>query len=218
MKRFALTFPLWLAIIIMLQCFGTTNYYTGRVLAPGQKVITPAWNNLFYYYQEGQSNKFRLMVLPGVGAFVGLPYRFEIGTRYTVPFVIDGVIRWQINPASFRWMDASLDYQVGAIIPGFEGLVSSKYGMTFSRQTNRWEPYVSINRMVVPASFMRPFIDDVNHSSYLLYTVGIAYTNQRDDMIIPEMTVISESEDVKKTVWSIGLSLRIPLHKKKSAE
>jgi len=204
----------WLCFVVLLcflRCFAVNNYFSGQVLKPWQVALSPGWNSMFWYLPDAGDRKFYVGVLPSFGGYIGLPWRLELGTRYTVPWFVDGVLRWQINPPAWKLVDVSLNYHVGAWLndEDYDDIVCEKYGVTISRQIACWQPYFNLSKW---GSLMFLRNNDSSHST--LVSFGFAYTNKRGDLIFPEVTAFLDRNDDFPRIWMFGFGLRLPLNKK----
>jgi hypothetical protein len=138
----SLLFPLIIALIVgLVGCIATTNYYTGRTLEKGKAIISPGLDNIIIQStDEGLSINKNMPFSPSFGFAVGLPYRFEVGLRWYFQKTFEGSFRWQINPRKFRYFDISTNLHYGSFYLQEKYF---KYGLTVSKQLNRFEPFIS---------------------------------------------------------------------------
>ena len=140
MKRIIRTSFVLLSLILFSGCLITPHYYSGKTLAPGKKSFTFAANSIVMGSNvDGINiNNESTTVSPQVGMSYGLPYRFEIGAQLFLPALLEGRLRWQINPDSFTYFDVSLDGTYGKASSYLDYL---KYGCTVSKDIGIIAPY-----------------------------------------------------------------------------
>ena len=120
------------SVIFFSGCLITPHYYSAKTLAPGKKSFTFAANSIVIdsYVNGINVKKESVTISPQLGLNYGLQYRFEIGAQLFLPALLEGRLRWQINPDSFTYFDASLDGTYGFYLSHLDYF---KYGGTISK-------------------------------------------------------------------------------------
>lgn len=182
MMTLRLTLPAALLLLLFLPNCVSTNYYTGRTLKKGEKVIASGVDNLIWLSQDRDILDKEFPFSISLGAVYGLPARFEAGFRSYFPYVYEIHVRHQVDPAMIRWFDMSLNVHSGFFIPGGSDdgvLPYHRLGMTLSREIQSLQPYIGYYHV-----FNHP--DEVHDMAFyrmLCFGVGIP---RGHDLILPE--------------------------------
>ena len=182
MLNFNFVFLLLLFTLAIISCI-STNYYTARTLDKGKTVLTPGLDNLLA--GSSADPKKEIVFTPGIGIARGLGYQLEAGVRYSFPFLLEGNVRYQVNPKSFKWFDLSANLNSGVFFrDNFRQLSNPflKYGLILSKRIRSAEPFFSfyfINHFL-------PFdADNKEFVNYKNVTLGIALPVFKDNQLFP---------------------------------
>jgi hypothetical protein len=197
--------------IILISCV-TTNYYTARTLDEDKTVITPALDNLLWIEEDEGVIEKKVWFTPSLGIATGLPWRFETGIRYFVPYVLEANLRHQINPKSFEWFDISVNGHMGIIFADKFRDVSEpfyKYGLTISKEIYTLQPYFSyyLNK----SYFVENRSNDISDYTIICFGVAIPHKN---NFIFPEFNYY-KNDYGRKGFFSFGIGLRVSTGKSK---
>ena len=180
-----------LPILILLSCLATTNYYTGRTLLPGKKVVVGGIDNfLIKDIETGQTVR-----------------RLETGLYWHFPESFETYLRWQANPRSFRYFDLSLNSHFGVFAFSYPYI---KLGVSLSKEIHGVEPF--LNYYVYTNAKLTEEFKETSRSLGL----GIAIPIPRAQLI-PEINFSFTGNEISKglMMFNVGLRARVE-HKKRN--
>lgn len=203
-----------LFIVTVLNCI-STNYYTGRTLKKGEKVVASGVDNLIWMNQDRELLDKEFPFSISLGAAYGLPERFEAGFRTVFPYVYEIHVRHQFDPAITRWFDMSLNVHSGLFIMGGSDngvLPYHRLGMTLSREIQTFQPYVGYYLV-----FNHPDeVHDIAFYRMLCFGVGIP---RGHDLILPEWNYCFNPHDGGGFyTFGIGIRAALPRSRKDVSE
>ncbi|HFE62915.1 MAG TPA: hypothetical protein ENK14_00675 [Caldithrix sp.] len=197
-----------LPILILLSCLATTNYYTGRTLLPGKKVVVGGIDNfLIKDIETGQTVRFGLPYMTSLGFAAGLPRRLETGLYWHFPESFETYLRWQANPRSFCYFDLSLNSHFGVFAFSYPYI---KLGVSLSKEIHGVEPF--LNYYVYTNAKLTEEFKETSRSLGL----GIAIPIPRAQLI-PEINFSFTGNEISKglMMFNVGLRARVE-HKKRN--
>jgi len=193
---------LFLPIIGFWNCAPTTNYYTGRTLEKGKMMYSFGMDNILIQNPGDGFSFNKNIVTPSLGFARGFPYRFEAGLRWYFQKTFEGSLRWQINPRDFPYFDISTNFHYGSYYLAAEYF---KYGLTFSKQFYRFEPFVSHYWYANGEMNPDPGVSDIWKNNRVMST-GIAI-KIKEGYIVPEINYqfTSNSFNYAYIFYSLGI-------------
>jgi hypothetical protein len=208
-------FAAFIILILLVSKCATSNYYTAQTLKKGEKALSPGFDNLFLYDMKDKDNTFGFS--PSFGYIHGLPHRFETGLRYYFPFVLEGMVRNQLNPPSFKTFDISINLHVGIRyyfdddgVNIFDEYI--KPGLTISKEICEYQPFISYYRMYPEYSIGDEETTKTYMNSVFAFGLAIPYKN---DFIIPEINYQCRISNLSEGAFFIGIGIRTFINKKK---
>ncbi len=168
MKRIVKKIILLIGVFLFISACAKANYYSAQTLKRGERVLSPAIDNLFLY--KTATKKYTFGMTPSFGYVHGLPYRFEAGLRLYLPYVLEGMVRRQLNPRDFELFEVSANMHFGIryLFNEDEAEVVDKYlkpGLTVSKEINRYQPYLGYCRLIPEYQGTLNFSKNSTHSS-----------------------------------------------------
>jgi hypothetical protein len=168
-KRHLVLFTLALSVYYS-GCVVTPNYYTGKTLRDGEKIISGGIDNIYIADRESlEKNETQTPFTVSFGFARGFPHRFEAGIRYLPPTLFDTNLRWEVTPDRFTAGDLSLNGHLLTFLPY---LVYGKYGLSLSKDIRGFEPLVNYYQYIHVQGLERSFRNE-RTGAPLYRTVGI---------------------------------------------
>lgn len=216
-STFYITQLLWF-VLLPVQfsgCVSTPNYYTGKTLPEGEKVITAGVDNIHLKgivsdigFGQNSDDIKRSPFTPSFGFAMGLPNRFETGIRYIPINTIEGLLRWEATPESFNHFDFSINNHFIYFIPF---VAYSKYGVTLSKDINTYQPFVNYYRYLHLFSMEKGTTGIKDwFSNFRTVGLGIAIPIPGGSLI-PEMNYQYENDDFSDGILFINVGFRVTL-------
>lgn len=211
MLKFKIIFMALLFILVINSCL-TTNYYTARTLDKGETVLTPGLDNLLIDSSEEAQRV--IAFSPGLGIVYGPGYRLETGVRLSFPFLLEGNVRYQINPKTFSWFDLSANLHSGFIINNNLHTKNApfwKYGFTISKQIRTIEPYFSFYLIKHYQPYDKDILDE-EYFNFKNFTFGTALPIFKYDQLFPEINYLI-NENTGEIIYTFSIGLRAHLNR-----
>jgi len=208
-------FVIFVILILLISNCATSNYYTAQTLKKGEKALSPGFDNIFLYDTKDKDNTF--FFSPSFGYIHGLPYRFETGLRLYFPYVLEGMVRHQLNPSSFKAFDisANLHFGIRYYFDNDDAEIFDEYikpGLTISKDINQYQPFISYYRMY--PEYNTGEEENFNNFINSVFAFGLAIP-YKDNLIIPEINYQYRDSNLDEGLFFIGIGIRSFLNKKK---
>lgn len=189
---------LLLPIIVLLSCLATTNYYSGKTLPAGKKVVIAGFENLLV--KEGNKKDIfdrSLPITPSLGFSFGLGNRFESGIHWFWLTALEAYLRWELTPARFPFFDLSANAHVGTDLPFFSYL---KIGSTISKKIWVFEPFMNY--------YWYSWGDFFNTSGSVGFGVVVSL---QESQIVPEVNYQIPANDDFSGLYLFNIGIKVPL-------
>jgi len=213
MKRILQLVVVVLVTVLFSGCLMTPHYHTGETLAPKKISLITAVNNLVMgsRYDEIEINN-EINFGFHLGLRYGLPYRLEAGLHVMLPRLIEGRLRWQINPRSFEYFDVSIDGTYGGMLSNIEYI---KYGFTISKEIGPVTPYAyycqNDMQLARTSDGLEGLIDNfVQHAFDISSDTGFGFEVKlpHGATLCPELNYQIYNEHFEEGIFSIGIALK----------
>ncbi|MBD3225306.1 MAG: hypothetical protein GF313_11285 [Caldithrix sp.] len=200
-----------LSITVLFSIFSacaTTNYYTAQTLKQGEKALSPGVDNVLLY--ESDTGDYTFGMTPSLGYVHGLPWRLETGLRLYVPYVLEGMVRRQLNPNRFSALDlsANLHFGIRYFFDNREAEIVDQYlkpGVTISKNIKGWQPFLSYYRILPQYRTGRQSGDHRPFNSVISTGIALPFGQ---DQIFPEINYQFRGAKVQKGIFFFGIGVR----------
>ncbi len=201
------------AALTLSGCVASSNFYSGRTLEENSFSFGFGADDIVLAASDpGLTISKERPFVPSFLASYGLPWRMEIGARYTPIRYGELTLRHQVNPRSFDAFDLSLNLHYAALFGAYSYL---RHGLTVSKNISEFEPYAHYTayHYVGGASsvFEDSFLSGVSATlinNNRAIGLGIALP-LRQAKLYPEVNYQYFGGDLSHGLWHFGVGIRI---------
>ncbi len=185
---------------LVFSCVSSTNYYTGKTLKSEESVFVAGFevNAMSEGFINESSNLPKVPVTASFGYSRGLDHNFEVGVRYTIPWLLEGVLRYQLPSRFTKSFDVSINGH---------GILSSwstfKYGVTISREMYDLQPFVSFYNTTLDTGYKGKYEEMIR-----AINIGVGIPTE-GGLIVPELNYQYSNYDKNIRIITVGIGFRI---------